>query len=40
MYVRQKFIEQGIALVPATGFALQGAADDASGKDGGKGEKA
>ncbi len=35
-YVRQKFIEQGIALVPATGFTFQGGDDDTSGKSGGQ----
>lgn len=33
-FVRQKFIEQGIALVPATGFTLQGVEDDSSDKSG------
>jgi len=31
-YVRQKFIEEGIALVPAVGFTLPGVGDDSSGK--------
>jgi potassium efflux system protein len=35
-FVRQKFIEHGIALVPATGFTLQGADDDSSGKSAGQ----
>jgi len=39
-FVRQKFIEQGIALVPATGFTLAGIDDDSSGKPGDKGKKA
>jgi potassium-dependent mechanosensitive channel len=38
-YVRQKFIEHGIALVPATGFTLQGADDDSFDKSGGQVKK-
>jgi len=37
-FVRQKFIEQGIALIPSTGFTIPGADDD-SDKSGGKAKK-
>lgn len=38
-YVRQKFIEQGIALIPAAGFTLQWGDDDSSGKSAGTEKK-